>query len=167
MSKDLTKYVLVPYEEYQELINNKTATKGAEVSADEYYSITGDDIYFKPLINKNHKNQWLDSDLEISVRTHNIILSLARGEHKFNKRSIPQWRMRGDPRKFYDMFNNINFFGDLIQLKADDLLHLEGFGRKSRNELKQELLRIDNRLSFGSELSSDIINKLEQLRKDL
>jgi hypothetical protein len=167
MSKDLTKYVLVPYEEYQELINKKTPTKGIEVSADEYYSVTGDNIYFKPLIDKNHKNQWLDSDLEVSVRTHNIILSLARGKHKFNKRPIPQWRMRVDPREFYNIFNNINFFGDLIQLKADDLLHLEGFGRKSRNELKEELLRIDGRLRFGSKLPDDIINKLEQLRKEL
>lgn len=105
-------------------------------------------IFYQPLIDP--KKPWLnDSTLpnggfELWVRCHRIIYDLALG--KFEK------------------YKHIEFIGDLIQLTGDDFLSLHDFGRKSLNELKENLIKIDQRLSLGKQLPETIINNLNKIR---
>ena len=149
MSKDLTKYVLVPYEEYHRLTKR---LKKLELEGEEA-------IFYKRLFPKNYKRNWsLDwyqsfdgvsykdgfvTNLEISARLFNALNKEYENPVVNNKRFM--------------------FVGDLVSLKWTDVLKMDQVGRKSFNELREVLK--ENNLMLQTKLPQHITDRLEELRK--
>jgi|TARA_R110002126_G_scaffold113348_2_gene251837 DNA-directed RNA polymerase alpha subunit len=145
--KDLTKYVMIPYEEYQHLISVKQKD-----SIDEKY-----EIYFQPL-------KTFINTLEISVRTYNLLVDILEDRIVLSKSSKIALKQEYPNRAedVIERFKKFQFVGDLVSKSSYDFLFLSGFGRKGLNELKDDLKRLN--LSINTNLSEGLKDKLEQLR---
>lgn len=60
--------------------------------------------------------------------------------------------------------NNIVFVADLVTLSENELLRLRGLGRKSINEIKEQLYECEVQLGIGMKLDPKILEVLKELK---
>ena len=149
----MTKYISIPYEEYQSIIKR----------LDKFEQESEEAIFYKKLYDLggeefNEKEMSFLCECELSVRSYNVL------------RSTVERSLRGEKPIYSQvsgmLSNKFQFVGDLVQYRDPNFLTLSNFGRRSLNELKEWLKRKYN-LTLGMDLPNHVNLHLNKLRKEL
>lgn len=131
-----TSYVLVPYQEYQELLVLKKEKEQEELEK----------IFFERIEDK----------LDLSIRSLNGLSANKSYDYEYNSSN------RTYTKIFNDKSKKLIYIGDLVLLRPMDIIRIENLGRKSLREIETELKKYN--LNLGMNLPNHILEKLNKIK---